>query len=155
MIFKMKNGVVKFVSIGCLAVVAGISVGCATRAQSGAAIGGAVGAITGQAIGHNTGGTLIGAAVGSGLGYMIGNEMDKYDRQQLNSTFEGGRSNQRSQWVNPDNGNQYSVTPQSAYRDSSSRDCRRADIESVIDGQRERVMTTACRNQYGEWELQK
>ena len=131
-----------------------VSAGCANRAQTGAVIGGAVGAIAGQAIGHNTGGTLIGAAVGTGLGYMIGNEMDKYDKQQLNSAFESVPSNQRSEWVNPDSGRQYSVTPQQSYRDSYARDCRKAEIESVIDGRRERVMTTACRNSYGQWELQ-
>ena len=61
---------------------------CATKGQTGALGGAAGGALIGQAIGHNTGATLIGAAVGGALGYMIGNEMDKYDRDQLNRAYE-------------------------------------------------------------------
>ena len=128
---------------------------CANRAQTGAAGGAAAGALIGQAIGHNTGGTLIGAAVGTMRGYIVGSEMDKYDRQQLDHMYERGVSNQRSTWVNPDTGNQYTVTPQPAYQEPSSRRvCRRAEIEAVIDGRPERTYSTACRNEYGQWELQ-
>ena len=128
---------------------------CANRAQTGAAGGAAAGALIGQAICHNTGGTLIGAAVGTMLGYIVGSEMDKYDRQQLDHMYERGVSNQRSTWVNPDTGNQYTVTPQPAYQEPSSRRvCRRAEIEAVIDGRPERTYSTACRNEYGQWELQ-
>jgi surface antigen len=128
---------------------------CATKGQTGAVGGAAAGALIGQAIGHNTGATLIGAAVGSMLGYIVGNEMDKYDRQQLNHVYDRGVSNQRSSWVNPDTGNQYAVTPQPAFQDPSSRQiCRRAEIEAVIDGRIEKTYSTACRDQYGRWELQ-
>jgi hypothetical protein len=75
---------------------------CANRGQTGAVGGAAAGALIGQAIGHNTEGTLIGAAVGTMLGYIVGSEMDKYDRQQLDHMYERGVSNQRSTWVNPD-----------------------------------------------------
>lgn len=128
---------------------------CATKGQTGAVGGAAAGALIGQAIGHNTGATLIGAAVGGMLGYIVGNEMDKYDREQLNHTYERGISNQRSAWVNPDNGNQYTVTPQPAYQNpSNQRVCRKAEIEAIIDGRPEKTYSTACRNQYGAWELQ-
>ena len=128
---------------------------CANRAQTGAVGGAAAGALIGQALGHNTGGTLIGAAVGTMLGYIVGSEMDKYDRQQLDHMYERGVSNQRSSWVNPDTGNQYTVTPQPAYQEPSSRRvCRRAEIEAIIDGRPERTYSTACRNEYGQWELQ-
>ncbi|MCL1979837.1 MAG: glycine zipper domain-containing protein [Proteobacteria bacterium] len=128
---------------------------CATRGQTGAAGGAAAGALIGQAIGHNTGATLIGAAVGGMLGYIVGNEMDKYDREQLNHTYERGMSNQRSAWVNPDTGSQYSVTPQPAYQDpGTQRVCRRAEIEAIIDGRHQRTFSTACRDQHGSWQLQ-
>lgn len=128
---------------------------CANKGQTGAVGGAAAGALIGQAIGHNTGATLIGAAVGSMLGYIVGNEMDKYDRQQLNHVYDRGVSNQRSSWVNPDTGNQYAVTPQPAYQDPrSQRICRRAEIEAVIDGKVEKTYSTACRDEYGRWQLQ-
>ena len=128
---------------------------CATKGQTGAVGGAAAGAVIGQAVGHNTGATLIGAAVGGMLGYIVGNEMDKYDREQLNHVYDRGVSNQRSSWVNPDSGNQYTVTPQSAYQNpSNNRVCRRAEIEAVIKSKPERTYSTACRNSAGSWELQ-
>jgi surface antigen len=129
---------------------------CATKGQTGALGGAAGGALIGQAIGHSTEATLIGAVVGGALGYMVGNEMDKYDRAQLNRAYERGPSNQRSTWVNPDNGNRYAVTPQPSYQNpTTNRVCRKAEIDAVIDGKRERTYTTACRDQYGSWELQR
>jgi surface antigen len=127
---------------------------CATKGQTGAVGGAAGGALIGQVIGHSTGATLIGAAVGGMLGYIVGNEMDKSDRDRLNNTYEQGASNKRSSWVNPDSGNRYAVTPQPAYKDSSKHVCRKAEIEAVIDGKPERTFSTACRNANGQWELQ-
>lgn len=128
---------------------------CATKGQTGAVGGAAAGALIGQAIGHNTGATLIGAAVGGLLGYIVGNEMDKYDREQLNHTYERGVSYQQSSWVNPDNGNQYTVTPQPAYQNpNNQRVCRRAEIQAVIDGKPQKTYSTACRDDYGSWQLQ-
>jgi surface antigen len=129
---------------------------CATnKGQKGAGIGAASGAIIGQAIGRNTEATLIGAAVGTMLGYIVGNEMDKYDRQQLNQTYEIAPSGTPTTWQNPDSGNSYQVTPEPAYYPPSQPQypCRKAEILATIDGKTERTYTTACRNSAGQWEL--
>jgi surface antigen len=126
---------------------------CVTNGQTGALGGAAGGAILGQAIGHNTGSTLVGAAVGGMLGYIVGNEMDKYDRDQLNRTYESTPSNQPTSWNNPDNGNRYTVTPEPAYQDQDGRDCRQAEILATIDGKAEKTMSTACRVN-GQWVIQ-
>ncbi len=124
------------------------------KAQMGAGGGAAGGALIGQAIGHNTEATLIGAAIGTMLGYMVGNEMDKYDREQLNHVYERGVSGQSNAWRNPDNGNQYQVTPQPAYTNPTSHQpCRQAEIQSVIDGKSQTTYTTACRDNNGQWQL--
>lgn len=127
-----------------------------TKGQQGAAAGAAGGALLGQAIGGDTEATLIGAAVGTMLGYIVGNEMDKYDRQQLNNVYESGPSGQSTSWKNPDNGNAYQVTPQPAYTNPSqtTRPCRQAEIFATIDGKTEKTYSTACRNDDGQWELQ-
>ena len=125
-----------------------------SRGTQGALGGAAAGALVGQAIGHNTGGTLIGAAVGTMLGYIVGNEMDKYDRQELNHVYERGTSNTPTAWTNPDSGNQYQVTPQPAYNAPSGQPCRKAEIMAVIDGRQERTYSTACRDNNGDWILQ-
>jgi surface antigen len=130
--------------------------GCAdgyNRAQSGAAIGAAGGALIGQAIGRNTGGTLIGAAVGTMLGYIVGNEMDKADRQQMKAVYETGASGQAVSWANPDTGNSYTVTPQPAIV-QNDQPCRTAEVVANIHGKSERTVTTACRDGSGEWVLQ-
>ena len=126
------------------------------KGQTGAGVGAASGAILGQAIGRSTEATLIGAAVGTMLGYIVGNEMDKYDRQELNQTYETAPSGQASSWKNPDSGNSYQVTPQPAYYPPTQPDkvCRKAEILATIDGKTEKTYTTACRNSAGQWELQ-
>ncbi|NOR22867.1 MAG: glycine zipper 2TM domain-containing protein [Desulforhopalus sp.] len=127
-----------------------------SKGQKGVAIGGTSGALIGQAIGRNTEATLIGAAVGTVLGYIVGNEMDKYDRQQLNQAYEYGPSGQSTTWQNPDNRNTYQVVPQPAYTQPQQPQtpCRRAEILATIDGKTEKTYTTACRNSVGQWELQ-
>lgn len=127
-----------------------------TKGQQGAGIGGVSGALIGQAIGRNTEATLIGAAVGTMLGYIVGNEMDKFDRQELNQAYEYGPSGRSTSWQNPDNANYYQVIPQPAYTQPQQpqRPCRRAEILATIDGRTEKTYTTACRNSAGQWELQ-
>jgi surface antigen len=126
-----------------------------TKGSQGAIGGAAGGALIGQAIGHNTEATLIGLAVGTMIGYIVGNEMDKYDRQQLNHVYERGVSGNTTAWVNPDNGNRYSVTPQPAYASPrTDQPCRKAEVIALIDGKEERTYTTACRDANGQWQLQ-
>lgn len=125
-----------------------------TKGQQGAVGGAAGGAVLGQAIGRNTEATLIGAAVGTMLGYIVGNEMDKQDKQQLNNAYERGPSGQPVTWVNPDSGNNYQVVPQQAYTNPSTNQvCREAEITATIDGQPQKTKTTACRNAQGQWVL--
>jgi surface antigen len=126
------------------------------KGKQGAIGGAAGGALLGQAIGRNTEATLIGAAVGTLLGYIVGNEMDKFDKQELNHAYEFGRSGQATTWSNPDSGNRYQVTPQPAYTSAANPQspCRQAEIIAVIDGKTEKTYTTACRNDVGQWVLQ-
>lgn len=124
------------------------------KGQTGAVGGAAGGAIIGQAIGRNTEATLIGAAVGTMLGYIVGNEMDKHDKQQLNNAYERGPSGQPVTWTNPDSGNNYHVVPQAAYANPSTNQvCRQAEVMATIDGQPQKTQTTACRNAQGQWVL--
>ena len=127
-----------------------------SKGTQGAGMGAAGGAIIGQAIGRNTEATLIGAAVGTMLGYIVGNEMDKFDKRELNQAYEFGQSGQPTTWKNPDSGNSYQVTPQPAYTSPQQPQtpCRKAEILATIDGKTEKTYTTACRNSAGQWELQ-
>ncbi len=126
-----------------------------SKGQQGVAGGAAAGALIGQMIGHNTEATLIGMAVGTMLGYIVGNEMDKYDRQELNHVYERGVSGTSTAWINPDSGNRYSVTPEPAFANpQTEQPCRKAEIRAIIDGKEEVTYTTACRDANGQWQLQ-
>lgn len=131
---------------------------CANKGQTTAAATGAAGTATptGPTIGHHIEATFAGASTGGILGNIVDNAMDKYDREQLNHTFERGISNQRTSWVNPDKGALYTVTPQPAYQNAATnRACRKAEIEAVLSGKPQRSFGTACRNaSSGSWELQ-
>jgi len=61
-----------------LAVALGLvfSSGCATNAQTGAAIGGGGGVVIGAVTG-GPGGAVVGGLIGAGGGYIVGNEMYK------------------------------------------------------------------------------
>ncbi len=52
--------------------------------------------------------------MGTMAGYIIGNEMDKYNNQQLSRVYEQGQSGHPVSWNNPDSGHMYRVTPQAA-----------------------------------------
>lgn len=117
----------------------------------GAGAGAATGAVAGQAIGKNTESTMIGVALGAVAGYIAGNEWDKYDASMLNK-IETTKSGDTIAWSNPDNGNQYKVTPQPViYGDQGT--CRPTTMTATIDGRTETVHTKSCRQPNGTWKL--
>lgn len=127
---------------------------CANKAQTGAGGGAAAGALAGQAIGKNTEATLLGAAIGALLGYAVGNEMDKADQIRINRAYERVPDGRTSQWVNPNNGNQFAVTPKHTYRNKARQNCREAEILATIDGRPEKIIQRACRDNHGNWRAQ-
>lgn len=136
------------------------TVSCANKAQQGALIGGLGGAAIGGQLGpdENRGeNALIGAGIGAVLGYVIGNEWDKYDQRQLNRTMEYRRTGESSHWRNPDTGAEYHATPMRTrcQDEYCNRPCREVKIESYIDGRKEVVYATACRDEYGRWQLRR
>jgi len=151
-----KNTVPKLLIV-VLLVVSLLTAGCAgnalTKREGGAIFGGAVGAGVGQLIGRSAEATLIGLLIGSLVGIVVGNELDKLDKQNINYAYESQPDNQSHAWQNPNNGNQFSVTPTSTFG-TQSRPCRTATIDAIIDGKREKVNSTACRDRNGVWQLQ-
>ncbi|MEO5340098.1 MAG: glycine zipper domain-containing protein [Magnetococcus sp. MYC-9] len=145
--------VVLFSAVALMAVP--ILSGCQNMAQQGAGVGALGGGLAGSLLGNpknRAQNALIGAAVGGLVGYAVGNEMDKNDRNKLSHTLETAPSRQATTWVNPDTRAEYTVVPQPAYQ-SEGRQCRQAEIASVIDGRRETVLKTACRRPDGQWEI--
>lgn len=81
--------------------------------------------------------------------------MDRYDREQTNHVFERGLSGQTSSWTNPDQGNQYRITPLPAYQTIGNSVCRKARIEVILSGneQLETINSKACRANNGHWRI--
>src|SRR5438309_7576790 len=91
--------------LGAVAVLAGAmgisSIGCESKAQTGALVGAGGGALLGGAIGslsHSRAGA--GAAIGAGAGaiggYLVGNEMDKKDQKARDAAAARSATTARS-----------------------------------------------------------
>jgi len=128
--------------------------GCASNEQTGQVTGGLLGGLLGSQVGHGSGRTaaiIVGTIAGAYIGGSIGRSMDETDRLKSTQALESNRTNQPSSWSNPDNGNQYTVTPTRTYTADSGEDCREYTTDAVVDGRAEQVSGTACRQANGTW----
>ena len=119
----------------------------------GMGVGGAIGGLLGAQVGGGTGqlaATAAGALIGAYLGGNVGRTMDEVDRNKTHRTLEGNPTGQTTSWRNPDSGNQYDVTPTRTYEEGG-RPCRDYTTEAWIEGRRETVRGTACREPDGTW----
>ena len=124
-----------------------------THRDTGRVIGAVAGGVLGSQVGGGTGrtaATIAGTMLGAYLGGYIGEQMDASDLQRTNAALENNRSYQESSWHNPDSGYDYSVTPTSNYQ-TADGPCREYTTEAWIDGRRETVTGTACRQSDGTW----
>lgn len=122
-----------------------------TKENIGQVGGAVVGGVIGSKVGD--GGTLMtigGALAGAWLGGYLGKQMDDNDRRQTNNALEKAKTNQPVAWTNPDNGNQYTVTPTRTYQEQS-QPCRDFVTEAVINGKKETIKGKACRQSDGTW----
>ncbi len=127
-----------------------------TKQDIGTVAGAGAGAAVGSQIGDGTGqlaAVAIGTLAGAMIGGSIGKTMDDVDRMKMNQALEKQPTGQAYSWENPDTGHDYAVTPTETYR-RDGRPCREYTTEAVIDGQREVVHGTACRESDGRWVAQ-
>ena len=124
-----------------------------TKQQTGTVAGAVVGGVVGSTIGGGSGRTaaiVVGTVAGAIIGGNIGKKMDEADRIKAAQALEATPTGQHSTWRNPDNGNQYTVTPTRTY-DASSGPCREYTMDATVDGKRDKVQGTACRQPDGTW----
>ena len=74
-------------------------------------------------------------------------------RMKPHQTLETVRTGVGATWKNPDSGNRYTVVPTRTY-ESSAGPCREYSIDAIIEGRRETVYGTACRQPDGTWRTQ-
>lgn len=124
-----------------------------TKEQKGAVAGAVVGGVVGSTIGGGTGRTVAivaGTVAGALIGGSIGRKMDEADRIKAAQALERTPTGQHSTWKNPDNGNQYTVTPTRTY-EASTGPCREYTMDATVDGKQDQVRGTACRQPDGSW----
>ncbi len=129
--------------------------GCnTTREEQGQVLGAIAGGVLGSQIGGGSGktvATIAGTVLGGFIGGSIGRQMDDSDHYEAGQALENTPTHQRSSWSNPDTGNRYAVTPTRTYYEDT-RPCREYTTEAWIDGRKETVYGTACRQSDGSWQ---
>lgn len=138
----------KFMMIATCSLLSLSVVGCDTMTKQdvGVVTGGTVGALVGSRFGGGSGRALAiaaGAVAGALIGGQIGQSMDRQDRQYVYQALDTNRS---TSWVNPNTGNQYTVTPT-----STSGYCREYRTTAVINGKTQNIYGKACRQPDGSW----
>jgi surface antigen len=120
----------------------------------GGLLGGAAGGLIGNQVGRgggNTAATIGGAVIGAIVGGTIGRRMDQADQACVGQALEYGRTDQAVAWRDPD-GDYYQVTPTRTFERQGIH-CRDYVTQATIDGRRQRVTGTACREPDGTWRI--
>lgn len=121
-----------------------------TRQDVGTVVGGVIGGVVGSELTGDAAGTILGTLVGSFVGSAIGGEMDRNDRRHAAHTLETAPTGSTTQWVNPDTGVRYRVTPKRTF-ELGGGPCREYTVEAQVGGKPETVTGTACRQADGSW----
>jgi surface antigen len=147
-----KTTIIAAVLVGASLVLSGCQI---TREQQGQVRGAVAGGVPGNQIGGGSGQTAATTArtiLGGYIGGNIGRRMDDGDRNRTAQILEDTPTNESSSWQNPDSGTRFSVTPTKTYY-AESRPCREYTTDAWIDGQRETLYGTACRQSDGSWQV--
>ncbi len=130
---------------------------CANKEEEGTAAGAVVGGIIGHQFGKGSGkvaATIAGAVIGGIVGNAIGKDLDDRDRELARQAeydaWERSPAGKPVRWRNPNGNHRGEVVPEAYYERSGSR-CRDFIHTVWIDGRRQQMRGTACRNPDGTW----
>lgn len=140
-----------FVPVALLVVLAGCTE--VRNQDTGAVVGGVLGGVLGSNVGKGDGRTaaiIVGTLAGALVGGKIGQTMDEVDRAKTQRTLEDTRTGETVAWRNPDTSASYEMTPTRTYT-AANGPCRDYTMDAWIDGRKEAVTGTACRQSDGTW----
>jgi surface antigen len=123
----------------------------------GTALGAAAGGLLGSQFGKGSGKTamtIAGVLAGALAGGAIGRSMEPVDQACVSRALENTPTGETVAWRNPDNQSSYWVTPTKTYQERGGPPCREYVTDAVIDGRREQIVGTACRQPDGSWRTQ-
>ncbi len=126
----------------------------------GTLVGAALGGLVGSQIGGGTGrkvaigaGVLAGGYLGNRIGKKLSCQDQEYHYDTTQSTLEYKPTGGTAAWVNPDSGHSGSVTPTRTYISNAGTPCRDFTQTIAVDGEREDIQATACRQSDGTWQI--
>lgn len=128
--------------------------GCAPGQNTPGAtfIGTAAGGLLGGAIFHGSAAGVIGGAlVGGSLGYIMGRQMDRQDRINMQSAIINTPVNQQASWTNAQTNTTYVVRPVRNYRYRGWA-CREYMTRVKIGGKWKQAYGKACKTPAG-WKI--
>jgi surface antigen len=124
----------------------------------GSGVGAAAGGLVGSKFGGGSGQTVMtvaGILAGALAGGAIGRSMEPVDHGCIGRTLEHSPSKHTVAWKNPDSDSSYWVTPNDAYQRKDGTACRHYQTTGLIEGQRQHLKGTACRQPDGSWKVQR
>jgi surface antigen len=123
----------------------------------GSGLGAVAGGLLGSQFGKGGGNTVMtvgGILAGALAGGYVGRAMEPADQGCVSRALENAPTRQTVAWRNPDSDTSYWVTPTRTYQTAQGTPCREFTTTAVIDGRREEVHGTACREPDGSWKAQ-
>ena len=161
--YKVVEGLIMYRSLILSIILVGSAFlsGCAShqipsRESQGAVAGGVIGGVLGSTIGDGRGRVIAAAAgtlIGALAGMHVGRQLDELDRYRAGQTLETARTGTSREWVNPDSGTEYRVTPTRTYDSGYGTPCREFTMDAEVGGRVEQVYGTACRQADGSWKM--
>ncbi len=134
--------------------------GCQTppdKQQTGTVVGGVLGGVLGAQVGKGSGRTaaiIVGTLAGAVIGGSVGASMDQTDQLKAQQALENNRTNQVSNWHNPDTGRDVTVQPTRTYTSGTTgQTCREYTTTVTVDGKKQQAHGTACRESDGSWKI--
>ncbi len=134
--------------------------GCANMSNqdAGTITGAVAGGLLGSTIGQGRG-QVLAIAAGAGAGALIGNavgkSMDDTDRMKQSQALETNNVGQPAYWSNQKTGAHYKVTPVKNVTVKGNEYCREYQTVADINGQKQKMYGTACRQPDGSWKAVK
>ncbi|OGT45866.1 MAG: hypothetical protein A3E83_00620 [Gammaproteobacteria bacterium RIFCSPHIGHO2_12_FULL_41_20] len=131
-------------------------VGCANTSKQdvGTVTGAVAGGLLGSVFGQGGGKVLavgIGAVAGAFIGHAIGKSMDETDKMQMSQALNNPNGKSTS-WTNKSTGTIYKVTPVKTVTVDGNPYCRKYRATAYIDGKKQQIYGTACRQKDGAWQ---
>ncbi|OGT37234.1 MAG: hypothetical protein A3F12_06605 [Gammaproteobacteria bacterium RIFCSPHIGHO2_12_FULL_38_14] len=138
--------------LSCLAL---ISCSNMSKQDIGTVSGGVAGGLLGSTVGQGTGrivAVAAGAIAGALIGGAIGKSMDDTDHLKMNQALNNNAVGQPAYWRNADTGTRYKVVPVKNVTIDGNDYCREYRTTAYINGKKQQMHGTACRQPDGSWQ---